>query len=139
MPRPSDIVTEAKTWLGVGFRHMGRTRKGGVDCIGLVIMVARALGLSTYDTNCYARRPDFGFMRREFKREMRLIDREEATSGDVLVSFPQEGRAHCGILEVDERGQRWLIHSYEPIGGVIREPLQGKASEYTFAFRYRGT
>lgn len=137
MPGSSErIVEQAKTWLGVRFRHMGRNRNG-VDCIGLVIKVAHELGLTDYDTSCYARRPDFGFMRKEFKREMRLIDRRDAQSGDVLVSFPDDGRAHCGILEVDEAGRRWIIHSYEPIGQVIREPLRDVRLKFLYAFRYR--
>lgn len=38
-----DIITEARTWIGVPFRHQGRSRHG-VDCIGLVLEVRRALG-----------------------------------------------------------------------------------------------
>ena len=40
---PSAIVAAARTWLGVPWRHQGRTRQG-VDCAGLVVLVGRGLG-----------------------------------------------------------------------------------------------
>jgi cell wall-associated NlpC family hydrolase len=34
------IVSAARSWLGVPWRHQGRTRQG-VDCAGLVVLVGR--------------------------------------------------------------------------------------------------
>ncbi len=36
------LVNEARTWIGVPFRHQGRSRMG-VDCIGLVVCVRNAV------------------------------------------------------------------------------------------------
>jgi hypothetical protein len=44
--RPEALVAEARRWLGTPFRHQGRIRGEGVDCIGLVLEPARALGLT---------------------------------------------------------------------------------------------
>ena len=49
------IVAEARTWLGVPWRHQGRSR-AGVDCAGLVVLVARALELADHDSTAYGRR-----------------------------------------------------------------------------------
>lgn len=40
----SAIVTEARSWIGVPFRHQGRTRRG-VDCAGLAVCVGVACGV----------------------------------------------------------------------------------------------
>ena len=44
----------ARAWLGVPWRHLGRSR-AGVDCIGLVILAAADLGLRLEDPAPYAR------------------------------------------------------------------------------------
>jgi cell wall-associated NlpC family hydrolase len=55
MPGRTDIVAAARTYLGVPWRHQGRTR-AGLDCAGLIVMVARDLALSDYDSTAYGRR-----------------------------------------------------------------------------------
>jgi branched-chain amino acid transport system ATP-binding protein len=58
--RPEALVAEARCWLGTPFRHQGRIRGQGVDCIGLVLEPARALGLTDYRPGAYSRLPDAG-------------------------------------------------------------------------------
>ena len=132
-----DIVTEAQTWLGVPFRHLGRTRRG-VDCVGLVICVAHALQLTDYDTRNYARRPNIREFVREFKHNMDRIDLKNSGHGHVLLTREIRYPAHCGIIEVDEYGRRWLIHAYQPFGKVVRESLDvNRERAALFAFQYR--
>ena len=50
-----DIVMEARKWLGVRFRHQGRSRSWGVDCVGLIYVVGSALDLMHYDYRGYDR------------------------------------------------------------------------------------
>lgn len=38
------VVAEARAWLGVPLIHRGRDRQGGVDCLGLVIVVGVGSG-----------------------------------------------------------------------------------------------
>jgi cell wall-associated NlpC family hydrolase len=56
----SAIVTAARSWLGTPYRHQHRERGVGVDCAGLVIGVARQLGIvpADFDVNGYSRQPD---------------------------------------------------------------------------------
>ena len=137
MLRPDDIVTEAKKWVGVEFRHCGRN-KYGVDCIGLVIKVAHGLNLSEYDTNSYARRPNVAEFLRGFKSHMDAVPKSQMAHGDVLLTKAVRFPVHCGILEVDEYGQKWFIHSSEPIGQVVREALsEQRMNDIIHVFRYR--
>lgn len=51
--RPFEI---AMTYLDVPFQHRGRSRRG-LDCIGLLVMIARAFGVTVYDQQVYGRDP----------------------------------------------------------------------------------
>lgn len=131
------IVIEAKSWLGVPFRHLGRSRRG-VDCVGLIICVAHALNLTDYDTRNYARRPNVIEFVSEFKRNMDRVNLKKAGHGHVLLTREVRFPAHCGIIEVDELQRQWLIHSYEPFGKVVREPIRyNQERAPLFAFQYR--
>jgi cell wall-associated NlpC family hydrolase len=44
MTTRAQLVAEARTWCGVAVVHQGRTRAGGVDCLGLVMAVGQASG-----------------------------------------------------------------------------------------------
>lgn len=138
MPRLEDqIVEEAKTWVGVPFRHLGRNRRG-VDCIGLVICVAHELNLSDFDTKQYARRPNLKEFITGFKTHMDRVDLKNAGHGHVLLTREIRFPAHCGILEVDPTGQKWLIHAYQAFGKVVRESLHAHHDRPPlFAFKYR--
>jgi cell wall-associated NlpC family hydrolase len=50
----ADVVAEARTWVGVPYRHQGRTRRG-VDCLGVPIVVLHALGVPFREAP-----PDYG-------------------------------------------------------------------------------
>ena len=40
-----DVVTAAREWIDTPFHHQARLKGVGVDCVGLVIGVARELAL----------------------------------------------------------------------------------------------
>lgn len=48
------VIEQARTWLGVPFRHQGRTRHG-VDCVGLVLCVYADVGIELPDNPVYER------------------------------------------------------------------------------------
>lgn len=79
------IVAEARTWLGVPWRHQGRSR-AGVDCAGLVVLVARALELADYDSTAYGRRAQGQGFVEHFRAHMDGIAITQAKPGDVLSS-----------------------------------------------------
>lgn len=45
MPKRSDVLAEARAWLGTPFHHQAMRRGQGVDCASLVAGVGLALGL----------------------------------------------------------------------------------------------
>lgn len=136
MATRQDIVDEAKTWLGVRYKHAGRDRYG-IDCVGLPIKVAHGLGLTTYDTTNYSKRPNASELRRELRGHLEQVHVRDARHGDVLVIPAPHSPVHMGILEVDERGDEWLIHAWASARQVVRESLPNK-NHVRMAFRYPG-
>lgn len=57
-PLPVHALTaSARQWLDVPWVHQGRSR-AGVDCAGLLVMLARKHHLTGFDVEGYARQPD---------------------------------------------------------------------------------
>ena len=106
----ADIVAEARQWLGVKWRHQGRTR-GGVDCIGLVVKVAHGLQLSTFDVSNYSVQSVDETLRDGCRQHLVEIPVTQMAPGCVAVMRFGSQR-HIGILGDYPAGGLSLIHSY---------------------------
>jgi len=82
-----DVVVCARAWIGTPYQHQHRARGIGVDCAGLVIGVARDLGLvaADFDVTGYAPTPDGTTLIAECDRWMRRIHVWDLRPGNVLV------------------------------------------------------
>lgn len=133
---PDAIVAAARSWLGVPWRHQGRTRQG-VDCAGLVVLVGRELRLADYDMHAYGRRPEGQGFVQHFRAAMDGIPLPEAGPGDVLVFADIAYPCHCGFL-TEKHEVPHLLHAHALRRKVIEEPY---ASEWPLkvklAFRFR--
>jgi NlpC/P60 family putative phage cell wall peptidase len=108
------IVREARSWLGTPFHHQGRLKGIGVDCIGLVVGIARDLNLTDrhgkhyFDRQDYGREPYRGQLQEELEDHLLAVKASQAQAGDVLLlKFAVEPQ-HVGILTA----QSTLIHAY---------------------------
>lgn len=133
----AQIVTEARTWLGVRWEHQGRTRTG-VDCAGLVIKTAHALGLTTFDTADYERQAKDETMLALFSEHLDAIDIIHAEPGDVVV-MRFDNQRHAGILGEYIYGGLSLIHAYSMSRKVVEHRLDEVwQARIIGAFRFRG-
>jgi cell wall-associated NlpC family hydrolase len=133
---PERIVAEARSWLGVPWRHQGRSR-AGIDCVGLVVMVARALELSEHDSTGYGRHAEGQALVAEFRDHMDGIALGAARPGDVLIFAERAYPCHCGILS-ERLDHPHLVHAHALRRQVIEEPYLGEWPERVkFAFRFR--
>lgn len=93
-----NLVNEARTWLGVRFRHQGRTRNG-VDCIGLLIAVAQnALEIAPVIINNYGRRPHQQDIFNDIKNHLNKIDRKNLQPGDIVQMRLGQQATHFGMF-----------------------------------------
>jgi len=132
---PDLLIAEARRWLGTPFRHQGRTGDG-LDCVGLLVVIARGLDLPHHDVTGYTRRAEgMGFLD-HFHAHLVEIAPGIARAGDVLVFVETAYPCHTGLMS-SHRGAAHLIHAHALRGRVIEEPFAGGcADKLRFAFRF---
>lgn len=115
------LLDEARSWVGVPFRHQGRTRHG-VDCAGFVVALMRSAGelpADFQDVSSYARRPNGELLT--------LISRycsrasKEVPGLLVLIRWPRDIQpSHVALLTGPT-----LIHCYERRRAVVEHSYRG--------------
>jgi len=106
----AQVVQEARTHIGTPWVHQGRAPGVQLDCAGLVIVVARRLGLvgADYDVNGYVPSPD-GTMLRWCEEAMEPIP--ELELGAVLALATAQEPQHLGIVADYVHGGWSLVHA----------------------------
>lgn len=116
MTTGNDIVEYARTWIGTRWRHQGRSTSG-IDCAGLLIMVARHFDLPHGDMLGYRRDPSKAFIRHV--RNHTLPSRE-VLHGAIGIFNDTVQPCHTGIFAVN--GDRiTVIHSEASPKGYCHE------------------
>ncbi len=119
MPSRSEILTAARAWMDTPFRHQGRCRGVGVDCIGLIVGVARDLGVDTRDRTDYPRQPDGSSLEAALDGQLRRLAPGTMGPGDVLLLRIRRMPQHVGFLA--EHGT--IIHAHSAAGRVVEMRL----------------
>ena len=120
------VVAEARKWLDVPWRHQGRNAHG-VDCVGLVVMVCSALGLSTYDDTGYGRDPDPHRFLPHFQRGGGVrIDPKTMRPGERVVGRQSAFPCHSGIVS-EKHGVPYVIHAHMARRKVVEERILPQA------------
>lgn len=117
----NDLVEAARKYIGVKFQHQGRTRRG-CDCLGLVVMSMRDIGMAPNDRTDY---------------NHKLVENELLNG--VLEHCKQNELPEVGCLalfELEETHQQhvaivtainpvYIIHAYAPVKAVCEHRLPG--------------
>lgn len=117
----------AMRYEGVPFQHMGRSVRG-LDCVGLLVMVARDLGLDPIDSDHYGREParnNNSFQLADYLRRNlgEPVNRPYRVNDVLLMRLrPRFAPAHVGIVAPHEHGLA-VIHSYGQIGRVVKQRI----------------
>ncbi|MGV1017442.1 MAG: C40 family peptidase [Fluviibacter phosphoraccumulans] len=97
MTTRQEIVDCARGYLGVRWRHQGRSANG-LDCIGLVVRVAHDLGLSTDDASDYGRVAEGKRLQHEFDKRFVVVPKESAQPGDIILMAYYGNPQHVGLM-----------------------------------------
>lgn len=129
------IAESARGWLGTRFSHQGRVKRtdthgGGVDCLGLLVCVARELKLAgrtgkwlaDCDRKDYSRRPETQTLRYELDNQLTPINTENVAEGDVLLLSVDGSAQHLGIVGF-QHGRLTVIHAYAQARRVVEQTL----------------
>jgi cell wall-associated NlpC family hydrolase len=137
----TEIVNAARDWLGTPFHHQARLKTIGVDCIGLVIGVARELGMvqPDFDVTGYSRYPEGRSLMAMARQQMNPITLDRMQIGDVVVVGFEKLPQHFGIIGDYRHGGFSIIHAASAYGKVVEQRLMfSKAMFFVAAFQLPG-
>jgi len=137
------IIKSARKWLGVRWSHQGRTRRTGVDCGGLLIVLGHELGLSSLEELGYSSFPTNGRFDELLAQELDKLkfkssypharfDGSELIAGDLL-SYDYEngeGTRHVSLVTRWDGSRFWVLESLSKYG-VCEHPFAYPFSEAT--------
>jgi cell wall-associated NlpC family hydrolase len=121
------LMDIARSYIDVPFHHQGRSR-GGLDCIGLIVVPAQTLGIVVKDQKGYSRQANPMMLRHHMGDSLDRIgdDLSCAVPGDILL-FHADGHPdiplHVGLLTEWVNGGYGLLHAYYDNGRVTETNL----------------
>lgn len=118
----SPLVDAARSYLGVPFRHRGRT-SAGLDCAGLLVVAYRDLGIELPDIRIYGREPHKNGLVRAVEDGFGQPLGRAPEPGDVLLMRFEREPHHLGIVGDYIHGGLSLIHAYGAAGRVVEHRL----------------
>ena len=123
--RQAAIVAAARACVGTRFRAQGRVVGLGLDCVGVVLVAARAAGVQLREVPAYALSGQHEAMLLEMLGRagaVRVAAAEAAAgwrvAGDIAVLVPAPGRLHLGVLTPGG-----LVHAHAGLGQVVEGPV----------------
>jgi cell wall-associated NlpC family hydrolase len=138
------VVDAARSMIDTPFAHQGRTPGLALDCAGLLICVARSLGLIApdFDVSGYSRRPDGNSLRTYCDLYMAPIASADLLGfGDVvLVAWRNGLPQHLGIVAPYVHSGLSMVHAESRRHQRVIETrlLFGQAMRLVAAYRIPG-
>lgn len=144
MDNGMDIVKAARSWVGTPFHHQGRmkrsqNRRGGCDCLGLLVGIAAELELTTarppirpltaFDETDYGHVPDGKHLEAAFDALFSKITSDELAPGDVLLMRLDKAPQHVGIVSDYHAGGLGIIHALASARRVVEHALDATWQE----------
>lgn len=141
--RPADIVAAARAEIGTPFRHQGRTPGWALDCAGLVVTVAAALGADYIDQQGYSRHPSDGLLEAAMDGQpcLERVALADMQAGDVLLMRFAGDPQHLAIFAgFNEQGQsETIIHAEIKARKVCEHRLSDEwRGRIVRVYRFRG-
>lgn len=118
------LVASARKYLGVPWRHRGRTAKG-LDCGGLPILAYADLGVDLPDLRAYGREPHHDGLTQAVVAALGEPVADGPREGDVCVFRFTVNPHHVGIITTLPYGGLGLLHAYGEAGKVTEHRLDG--------------
>ena len=115
-----DIIAAARDLIGTPFVHQGRLPHIALDCAGLVVAVAQAVGVEYIDQTGDSRSPSGGLLESALDDQPGItrILPADRQPGDVLLMRFSGDPQHLAIL-----AGTTIIHAYEAPGLVCEHDL----------------
>ena len=124
MATRTQVIAEARSWMGTRFHHQARVKGVGVDCINLVIAVATELQLIAPDFvwESYPEYQGYGLSPNEplllagCERFLVRISLKEVRPADILIlKFATEAQHFALVTQTEPT---YIIHAYAQVRRV---------------------
>lgn len=124
MTTRSQLLAEARGWLGTPWVHQGRTKGLAVDCVGFVVEVARAAGVLSIDEAAnYRRRPDGVTLAAKLGEYLARKPIARIEPADVVLIRTDAVADHVALVGDYPHGGLTLLHAYLPMRKVVEHRL----------------
>lgn len=134
-----NAVEIARSYIDTPFHHQGRVPGVGLDCVGLVICVARELGKlpPDFDVTGYARQPDGAMLMHHLHEHLIEIPQNCMMVGDVVCVAFDKHPQHVGLLGDYLYGGFSIIHAATKHKRVVETRLLfSNTMRFVSAFRF---
>jgi NlpC/P60 family putative phage cell wall peptidase len=119
MIKRQTIIDAARTYLGTRFKHQGRIKGAGIDCVGLVLCVGIDVGLDLPRYLDYSRHPDGKTLQDRLETHMQRIPEADALPGDVLLFRGKSQPQHVGIISAPG----YMVHAHLSYRKVVEHRI----------------
>ena len=116
------VIAEARRWIGVRWRHQGRSFSHGVDCIGLCLKVAENMGAEVPEVTGYPRRQNGSQLVSTMAKILKPVPCLRWQQGDIALFKDGGFPVHTGFLGLKD-GQKTVIHAHARRRKVVEEVL----------------
>jgi cell wall-associated NlpC family hydrolase len=130
------IIAAARACLDTPFRHQGRIPGVALDCAGLLIAVAQAVGADYADVPAYGLNPAGGMLGSALDAQPCLepVPLSQCQPGDILMMRFAAEPQHLAMLAGDT-----IIHAYSNVGKVCEHRLSSVwAARIVRVYRFKG-
>lgn len=130
------VVQAARGWIGTAFRPQGR-RRSGIDCIGLIVVVARDLDIPHTDYSHYTQWPDPNRRLIAVLDEQAVLQAPTAPWPGTIGLFASPALpCHVTITSM-RHGVRHIIHASTTARAVLEQPLDSQGLRLLRRYGFR--
>lgn len=132
-----DIVATARSYIGVRFARSGRDRNKGIDCVGLLTLVGRDLGLDIKDILNYNFEPKPDTFLEIIRSQSDPVPMNAYRPGNIVLLRQSIYPMHCGIIGRQPHGLT-VINANLHARKVIEQPIADWRNEIIELRDYKG-
>ncbi len=133
----TQIVETARSYLGVRFSRSGRDRNRGIDCVGLLTLVGRDLGLDIKDIINYDFEPRPDQFLETIRSQTDPVPMNAFREGNVVLLRQSIFPMHCGIIGRKPEGLT-VINANLHERKVVEQPIADWRKEIIELRDYKG-
>ena len=142
------ISNEAMQWIDTPFHHQGRAKNIGVDCIGLIVGIAKNLDLKSevfdatnnrqillheLDNPNYSPLPNRMQLKDSLTNTLIEIEKGDLNVGDIILFTLNMWPQHVAIITKIQE-DIFFVHASEPVGKTIFSRFDSRWQDKAIGF-----